>query len=1097
MRISKKRLVLISLLSSGMMLASCGNTLGRDSIETETSANVCANVDGFPLFPEKRDFVYSGEDIYPIFDESKLPVPFEKTWTGAPQKDAGEYEFTCTFTDPTGTYCSFRRSGTFTINANRERRWFDQSLFPDQNVVDEGSGVSIQYLGEAFPGTKIIYESEVIEGDGECNENHLSGEGVYRVKAYLLEEDGKDNYEYACTEEEFDQNRGSEEYGYSGYLYGQSIISVNSPENAPTKGLSFSQGYASGHLCEEEEVVIPAYGGGESVKTVGGFRDNQHVKTVRLGPNVTQIATNGFQNSSIETLIIPEGVSISIPDQAFKNSNIKVISGGGAISKMGNSVFADCASLETIGVHLPDKIPSASFQGCSSLIKVDLSGTKELGSGAFKNCFGLEEANLGNSLESLGSSCFRSCTSLKKIVIPGSVKGVEAYCFQGCTALEELVLEEGVQIIYSYAFQGCTSLIGVHMPDSMEAVGYSNGYSFDGCTSLRYVRLSPNLRFQTGSIPTCEANCFCQDYEIKAVLVPSGLNWEENLLHNFFARGSKSLPTFYSEADGYQEMVMGGDYDLMLRDDEAIIAGYHGIGGEVTVPSRIGEYDITDIGANVFVGKGVRSLNFEEGIKRISASAFYEDDVLTEVTFPSGMESIGEEAFAKCPNLQKITFTGSINTIGDRAFESCANLISLTLCEGIENIGAGAFSSCGGLKGFLEIPESVVQMASDSFKGCSFDEVYIPATYAVEGVYQFGDPQRLEAPDSVCADAAKRIVIGNAATDHSAAAMTSAKEILIISSEVETVNITKCGAPIAFQVPELDETWTVKSDREIILGYLGSFSSDGFFYSLRDVAGEKSFVILSCLDTQSTTITVPQEFSLDGSSFYPVTKIGKRVFSGNYRFKAETIVLPETVEELGDYAFSENSYLVTLEAPGVKVVGDSCFSHTEKFANFNVNSPCSAFGDSAFAWSQIKSFPDLTGLSAIESRTFSNCEKVSGTLKIPSNIVRIGYGAFEYCSGITRLILPSSGVLESIGGHAFFGCSRLWNASNSPIDIPASVTYIGGLAFGLIVNSSSSVTSGTSLKLRRNGDTSGFDEEWNDYVKGWTSTLQHGKITTY
>lgn len=75
--------------------------------------------------------------------------------------------------------------------------------------------------------------------------------------------------------------------------------------------------------------------------------------------------------------------------------------------------------------------------------------------------------------------------------------------------------------------------------------------------------------------------------------------------------------------------------------------------------------------------------------------------------------------------------------------------------------------------------------------------------------------------------------------------------------------------------------------------------------------------------------------------------------------------------------------------------------------------------------------------------------KYTGDVVIPANIVvedvecavtSIGYGAFEGCTDLTSITIPSS--VTSIGYHAFSRCTSL-----TSIDIPSSVTSIGNQAF--------------------------------------------------
>ena len=70
---------------------------------------------------------------------------------------------------------------------------------------------------------------------------------------------------------------------------------------------------------------------------------------------------------------------------------------------------------------------------------------------------------------------------------------------------------------------------------------------------------------------------------------------------------------------------------------------------------------------------------------------------------------------------------------------------------------------------------------------------------------------------------------------------------------------------------------------------------------------------------------------------------------------------------------------------------------------------------------------------------FEGCSSLT-SLTIPSSVTSIGFSAFSGCSGLTSLTIPSS--VTSIGSSAFEGCSGL-----TSFTIPSSVTSISSGAF--------------------------------------------------
>lgn len=163
------------------------------------------------------------------------------------------------------------------------------------------------------------------------------------------------------------------------------------------------------------------------------------------------------------------------------------------------------------------------------------------------------------------------------------------------------------------------------------------------------------------------------------------------------------------------------------------ITGYDGaLAGDVTIPSKIGDYTVTAIGNNAFDGnEKITSVTLPGTVKEIRQYAFRGCKNLKKITLQEGVESIGYYAFAGCTNLTEVNLPSTLNYIENLAFRSCVNLEQIVIPENAKGqetkIQHCAFEFCSKLKK-IYFPKTLKTLY-DPFTGdTSVDYIYYGGT---------------------------------------------------------------------------------------------------------------------------------------------------------------------------------------------------------------------------------------------------------------------------------------------------------------------------------------------------------------------------------
>lgn len=174
---------------------------------------------------------------------------------------------------------------------------------------------------------------------------------------------------------------------------------------------------------------------------------------------------------------------------------------------------------------------------------------------------------------------------------------------------------------------------------------------------------------------------------------------------------------------------------------------------------------------------------------------------------------------------------------------------------------------------------------------------------------------------------------------------------------------------------------------------------------------------------------------------YTVTAIGAEAF---FQSRLTNIVIPNTVTNIGDDAFTDSANLTSIAIPsGVASIGESTFDACASLASVTIPGSVTNIGNSAFQdCAALTNIVIPPGVISIGENAFYSCRALSG-VTIADTVTGIGTNAFAYCTKLTSVTIPGS--VTSIGLGAFEYCTGLTNISVDASS--ASFTSLNGVLF--------------------------------------------------
>ena len=272
---------------------------------------------------------------------------------------------------------------------------------------------------------------------------------------------------------------------------------------------------------------------------------------------------------------------------------------------------------------------------------------------------------------------------------------------------------------------------------------------------------------------------------------------------------------------------------------------------------------------------------------------------------------------------------------------------------------------------------------------------------------------------------------------------------VVIPSKINGKQVSRIGTYSFIYLTELESVIIPESIRSI---------GDRAFYqssNLRNIVLPKSVVSIgewAFKDTlwlenlkEESPLVVVNDILIDGSS-YTETEVMvpdsvKSIAGGAfYGCKFQRVVISESVEEIGVYAFAECRSLEKIVIPkNVTWLGGCAFQNCKSLKHVEILADTINIASIAFSnCTSLKSIVFTDGNIHIGQAAFYGCTDLE-EVKLPEGLESIELEVFHGCSSLRELVIPNG--VKSISS-AFYGCYNL-----EKIEFPRSVTYIAFDAF--------------------------------------------------
>ena len=706
------------------------------------------------------------------------------------------------------------------------------------------------------------------------------------------------------------------------------------------------------------------------------------------------------------------------------------------------------------GNGVPNVIHGNALDGLASLQELYLPQTvTSIGSYAFRGT-GLLKIEIPEGVTELGAGAFQNCAYLTEAVLPESLTVVGRLAFASCGSLSSVKLSSKTTLIKESAFQYCSSLTEVELPETLEEIEYG---AFKE-TSISKVVLGPNVKklasLVWGTTPLNDITC----YAVTPPELPFD-GFDTETYETAILRIPEGTMDAYLDGAGWGQFV---DIEYISNDDpghqdETVAINVEKAGtlkdlltqsdaAAVKELKITGQIDYTDI-------EYIRNCTALESLD-LGGAQITDDGAGRENATP-------EKAFSGYASLTKVELPQGLVALGAESFKG-ALIASVTIPASVTEIGSAAFMDCKNLASFL-LPSGVTSVPASVFENCGS----LSSAVLHLGVKNIGD----KAFKNCTSITAFGLPTGIETIGEEAFAGTKIAEVGFGEVVKSVGSKAYAGVPVT-KVTSLNPVPPVVSEDTFDASVYENATlviSDFFEEAYK---ADAVWALFKNVELKHGTVVDPDGFTriynAEGGSLSEVltgeikTSCTKLRILGN--LSREDFVEIKNLQKLQELDITEATIVASLkdaEKYPANEFPKMAFQSATNIKRVYLPASIESIGDSAFEESGLTEILIPGSVKSVGVYLFAHCASLK-KVTIEDGLEATNTYMFLGCSALTEVNLPST--LKTLGSSTFTTCTALKSVSLpvgletigtdafarsgiENITLPESVTYIGKEAF--------------------------------------------------